>query len=164
MSIAGRTRRLYVQQRLRPGNQDVPDLLGRRDRRPGGIARWRCYRPQGLRRALCPVDLAGQLGPWFLADLLGMHPGTAVPVIRAADGDWSGYAAALRGAERVHPWNRVSVLLRPKNRRPRGRLDDCVGRHIDSGLGQAATGPLDDEAKWPSRRQRLDPEPLVEAA
>jgi integrase len=40
------------------------------------------------------LDLAGELAPAFLADLLGMHPGTAVRWVRAAGGDWAGYVAA----------------------------------------------------------------------
>jgi len=40
------------------------------------------------------LDLGAELAPAFLADLLGMHPGTAVRWVRAAGGDWAGYAAA----------------------------------------------------------------------
>lgn len=40
------------------------------------------------------LDLAAEgLSPSFLADLLGMHPGTAVKWVHAAGGDWTGYAA-----------------------------------------------------------------------
>jgi len=34
------------------------------------------------------LDLGAELAPAFLADLLGMHPGTAVRWVRAAGGDW----------------------------------------------------------------------------
>ncbi|HET7486475.1 MAG TPA: hypothetical protein VFJ85_01005 [Acidimicrobiales bacterium] len=45
-------------------------------------------------RSALLLDLAGELAPGVLADLLGMHPGTAVRWVRAASGDWSGYAGS----------------------------------------------------------------------
>jgi hypothetical protein len=43
------------------------------------------------------LDLAAEgLAPSFLADLLGLHPGTAVKWVHAAGGDWTGYVAARR--------------------------------------------------------------------
>ena len=38
------------------------------------------------------LDLAAEgLAPSFLADLLGLHPGTAVKWVHAAGGDWTDY-------------------------------------------------------------------------
>ena len=41
------------------------------------------------------LDLAAEgLAPSFLADLLGLHPDTAVKWVHAACGDWTGYVAS----------------------------------------------------------------------
>lgn len=40
------------------------------------------------------LDLASELPPVVLADLLGVHPNTAVRWVQAAQGDWTAYAAA----------------------------------------------------------------------
>lgn len=39
------------------------------------------------------LDLAAEVPAPFLADLLGLHPGTAVRWMHAAGGEWAGYAA-----------------------------------------------------------------------
>ncbi|MDQ6949666.1 MAG: hypothetical protein M3256_26320, partial [Actinomycetota bacterium] len=69
-----------------PGRPITSDRLGLRLGAYGIDAR--------AARTSLMLDLAAELGPRFLADLLGMHPGTAVRWVRAANGDWSGYAAA----------------------------------------------------------------------
>jgi hypothetical protein len=50
--------------------------------------------PMAGRRAAL-LDLAAQLPPAVLADLLNLAPGTAVRWTRQAGGDWSRYAADL---------------------------------------------------------------------
>ena len=41
------------------------------------------------------THLAARLPAAVLADLLGIHPNTAVRWVRAAGGDWTSYAAQL---------------------------------------------------------------------
>ena len=48
------------------------------------------------------LDLAGELAPGFLADLLGMHPGSPVRWDGAAGGDWSSCTGA-RSSSDVDP-------------------------------------------------------------
>ncbi len=69
-----------------PGRPLTPDALGLR-LKPYGI---------GAREARNTVllDLAAELAPAFLSELLGMHVNTAVRWGRNAGGDWAGYAAA----------------------------------------------------------------------
>jgi hypothetical protein len=40
------------------------------------------------------LELAGELAPAVIADMLGLCPGTAVRWVKAASGDWNAYAAA----------------------------------------------------------------------
>ncbi|HEV2069602.1 MAG TPA: hypothetical protein VGR26_07410 [Acidimicrobiales bacterium] len=47
-----------------------------------------------MARSSLLLDLAAELSPVVLADLLGMQQRTAVRWVRSASGDWSGYAAA----------------------------------------------------------------------
>lgn len=70
----------------RPGRAMTPDALGTRLASYGIDAR--------QARTTVLLDLAAELAPAFLADLLGMHVGTAVRWSRIAGGDWAGYAAA----------------------------------------------------------------------
>lgn len=69
-----------------PGRPISAEALGRRLQAYGIDAR-------EARNSLL-LDLGAELAPAFLADLLGMHPNTAVRWVRAAGGDWAGYAAA----------------------------------------------------------------------
>ncbi len=55
----------------------------------------------GRRAAL--VDLAAQLPAAVLADLLGLHPATAVRWMREAGGDWNSYAAELARTRNHQP-------------------------------------------------------------
>ena len=70
-----------------PGQPITPLRLGMRLRTLG------IYTMAGRRAAL--IDLAAQLPPAVLADLLNIAPTTAVQWTRQAGGDWSGYAAEL---------------------------------------------------------------------
>ena len=70
-----------------PGRPLSPDRLGLRLSAYGLDAR--------AARTNLMLDLASEgLAPSFLADLLGLHPGTAVKWVHAAGGDWTGYVAA----------------------------------------------------------------------
>lgn len=55
-------------------------------------------RPYGIdaraARSSLLLDLAGELPPVVLADLIGLYPNTAVRWVQAARGDWAAYAAA----------------------------------------------------------------------
>ena len=70
-----------------PGRPLTPSHLGRRLRTIGVPTM------TGRRAAL--LDLAAQLPAAVLADLLGLHPTTAVNWVNNAAGDWNNYAAAL---------------------------------------------------------------------
>jgi hypothetical protein len=59
-------------------------------------------RSQAGRRAAL-VDLAAQLPAAVLADLLNLHPTTAVRWMREAGGDWNGYAAELARTRNHQP-------------------------------------------------------------
>ncbi|MCA1702740.1 MAG: site-specific integrase, partial [Actinobacteria bacterium] len=70
-----------------PGRPLSPDQLGSRLASYGIDSR--------AARTNLMLDLASEgLSPSFLADLLGLHPGTAVKWVHAAGGDWTGYVAA----------------------------------------------------------------------
>ncbi|MDP1807732.1 MAG: hypothetical protein Q8K72_21320, partial [Acidimicrobiales bacterium] len=72
-----------------PGRPLSPDQLGLRLASYGIDAR--------AARTNLMLDLASEgLSPSFLADLLGLHPGTAVKWVHAAGGDWTGYVGARR--------------------------------------------------------------------
>lgn len=72
-----------------PGRPLSPDQLGLRLASYGIDAR--------AARTNLMLDLASEgLSPSFLADLLGLHPGTAVKWVHAAAGDWTGYVGARR--------------------------------------------------------------------
>ena len=47
-------------------------------------------------RTAALIDLAGQLPPAILADLLGLHPSTAVIWTRRIASDWAAYVDARR--------------------------------------------------------------------
>ena len=70
-----------------PGRPLTPSHLGRRLRTIGVPTM------TGRRAAL--LDLAAQMPAAVLADLLGLHPTTAVGWVNNAAGDWNNYAAAL---------------------------------------------------------------------
>jgi hypothetical protein len=72
---------------LLPGRPITPARLAERLRALGVPAK------AGRRAAL--TDLAAQVPAAVLADLLGMHPTTAVSWMHQAGGDWSRYAAQL---------------------------------------------------------------------
>jgi len=86
------------------------------------------------------LDLAAEgLSPSFLADLLGMHPGTAVKWVHAAGGDWTGYAPEARDDDPTTPrpeeWSRgISHTTRELRLRWRRRSWD---------------GPFMAERQWP---------------
>ncbi|MDQ1444684.1 MAG: hypothetical protein QOI20_1148 [Acidimicrobiaceae bacterium] len=69
-----------------PGRPITPDALGLRLGSYGIDAR--------TARNTVLLDLAAELAPAFLADLLGMQTTTAVRWVRRAGGDWAAYAAA----------------------------------------------------------------------
>lgn len=73
-----------------PGRPITADRLGIRLGRLG-IA------PKAARTAIL-LEYAGEVPPAVLADMLGLHPNTAVRWVRAAAGDWNAYAA-----ERTRP-------------------------------------------------------------
>jgi hypothetical protein len=70
-----------------PGRPLSPAQLGARLRRIGVPTM------KGRRAAL--LDLAAQIPAAVLAELLGLHPTTAVGWVNNAAGDWNTYAAAL---------------------------------------------------------------------
>lgn len=72
----------------RPSRPLRPDAMGLRLARYGLDAR--------VARTSLLLDLAAELSPVVLADLLGMQQRTAVRWVRSASGDWSGYAAARK--------------------------------------------------------------------
>jgi hypothetical protein len=49
--------------------------------------------PTRATRNAALLQLAAEVPPTVLADLLGLHPHTAVAWVKAAGGDWSRYAA-----------------------------------------------------------------------
>lgn len=69
-----------------PGRPITPDALGIRLTSYGIDAR--------EARNTVLLDLAAELAPAILADLLGMHVTTAVRWMRNAGGDWAGYVGA----------------------------------------------------------------------
>jgi hypothetical protein len=77
-----------------PGRPITAERLAERLRALG-------IKTQPARRAAL-IDLAAQLPAAVLADLLNLHPTTAVRWMREAGGDWSSYAAELARA-RNHP-------------------------------------------------------------
>ncbi len=74
-----------------PGRPITADALGLRLASYGICAR--------EARNTVLLDLGAELAPAFLADLLGMHVGTAVRWVRNAGGDWAGYVAARTRAD-----------------------------------------------------------------
>jgi integrase len=78
-----------------PGQPITPSTLSLRLRALG------IYTMAGRRAAL--TDLAAQLPPAVLADLLGLAPKTAVHWMRQAGGDWSRYAAELARTRHHQP-------------------------------------------------------------
>lgn len=79
----------------RPGRPLGPKALGERLAAYGVDAR--------VARTSLLLDLAAELAPVVLADLLGMQPRTAVRWVQAANGDWSAYAAARARPARSSP-------------------------------------------------------------
>ncbi len=51
------------------------------------------------------IDLAAELPRAVLADLLNLHPTTAVKWMLQAGGDWTRYAAELARTRNHQPWN-----------------------------------------------------------
>lgn len=78
---------------LLPGRPLSAARLGERLRRLG-------IQPQAARRATL-TQLASTLPAAVLADLLQIHPTTAVHWVNQAGGDWNRYAAEL-ARDRVH--------------------------------------------------------------
>lgn len=68
------------------GRHQHPEYLSMR-LRAAGIG------PRALRSAAL-LSLGRQIAPAVLADLLNLHPNTAVRWVKAANGDWANYAAA----------------------------------------------------------------------
>lgn len=50
--------------------------------------------PTRAARTTMLIELAGELAPAVIADMLGLCPGTAVRWVKAASGDWNAYVAA----------------------------------------------------------------------
>jgi hypothetical protein len=69
----------------RPGRPVTPKSLQLRLNKLGVQAR--------PARTTMLLELAGELAPAVIADMLGLNPGTAVRWARAAAGDWNAYAA-----------------------------------------------------------------------
>lgn len=70
----------------RPGRHIGPERLQVRLNRLGIRAR--------AARTTMLLELAGELAPAVIADMLGLNPATAVRWVKAAAGDWGAYAAA----------------------------------------------------------------------
>lgn len=75
---------------LHPGRPLHPSTLGQRLRRLG------VHTMTSRRRAL--MELASELPGAVLAELLGLHPNTAVHWVEVAGGDWNNYAAEVARA------------------------------------------------------------------
>ena len=80
---------------LLPGRPITPARLAERLRALGIPVK------AGRRAAL--IDLAAQLPAAVLADLLGLHPTTAVAWMHQAGGDWTRYAAQLARSRNHQP-------------------------------------------------------------
>jgi hypothetical protein len=80
---------------LLPGRPITPARLAERLRALGIPVK------AGRRAAL--IDLAAQLPAAVLADLLGLHPTTAVAWMHQASGDWTRYAAQLARSRNHQP-------------------------------------------------------------
>jgi hypothetical protein len=59
--------------------------------------------PSRATRNAALLQLAAEVPPTVLADLLGLHPHTAVAWVKAAGGDWSRYAAHRSRATSTPP-------------------------------------------------------------
>jgi hypothetical protein len=81
----------------------------------------------------CSVQLAAEVPPAVLADLLGLHIGTAVRWATEAGGDWINYAAIRATADTDHqPAARAH--------RETGTPGDCCGADLLTGRIQLAEG------------------------
>jgi hypothetical protein len=90
---------------LRPGTRPFPGLQPGRPltaARLGARIRKLGIRAQPGRRAAL-THLAAQLPAAVLADLLGIHPTTAVNWVHDAGGDWNRYAAQLTHTSNHQP-------------------------------------------------------------
>ncbi|MHB1919471.1 MAG: hypothetical protein ACYCSX_12430, partial [Acidimicrobiales bacterium] len=57
------------------------------------------------------VHLAARMPAAVLAELINLHPTTAVHWVRAAGGDWSTYAAMLCAHQLGHAWRKENIQM-----------------------------------------------------